>query len=102
LVEIGVADNLIDEGLELPTVVKIDVEGYECEVLAGLSRHLSDPKVRLIGVEVHFGILRERRLGDGPRQIENLLSRSGFAVRWTDASHLIAARLEPNEARTRR
>lgn len=101
-VEIGVADTLIDQGLDLPAVVKIDVEGYECEVLSGLSRHLCDPGVRLIGVEVHFGILRERQLGDGPRQIENLLSRSGFSVRWADASHLIAARLEPNEARTRR
>lgn len=33
-------DTLIDEGLEPPDFVKIDVQGYELKVLAGFERHL--------------------------------------------------------------
>jgi FkbM family methyltransferase len=85
---------LIAEGLaRSPNIIKIDVEGYEPEVLEGLGEALHNPSLRAIGVEVHFGLLRNRGLDDAPAAIEKRLKGAGFTARWTDASHMIAQRL---------
>lgn len=87
------ADSLITAGTAVaPTALKIDVEGFELEVLEGFGRALHDGALRLIGIEVHFGILRERGKVDAPRQLERLLVDAGFRVRWPDSSHIIAVR----------
>lgn len=91
-VEIRVGDEEIARGTPQPNVIKIDVEGYEGEVLLGLRGCLKSPSLRAIGVEVHFGILAERGLSAMPHQIEGMLRDSGFEVRWADSSHLIAMR----------
>lgn len=91
-VEIRVGDEEIATGTPQPNVIKIDVEGYEGEVLSGLKHCLKSPSLRAIGVEVHFGILAERGLPSMPRKIEHMLRDSGFKVRWPDSSHLIAMR----------
>ena len=75
-----------------PNAIKIDVEGFEHEVLEGLGEHIADPSIRLIGIEVHFRILQERGVPQVPRQIEALLNRHGFSVGWSDPSHIIAVR----------
>lgn len=46
-------DSLIKEGLPSPSIVKIDVEGAELEVIAGLNQALSDEKCRAAYVEIH-------------------------------------------------
>ncbi len=75
-----------------PTKIKIDVEGFEFEVLQGLSATLHSPALRALYVEIHFSSLAERGLADAPRRISDLLAKSGFVVRWTDASHIEATR----------
>jgi FkbM family methyltransferase len=76
-----------------PNVVKIDVEGYEYEVLKGMSQILRSAKLKCIVLEVHFSILRKRGLRDAPKSIVHMLTEAGLAVRWTDPSHLLASRV---------
>lgn len=94
VVEIRAGWHLIEKGEVLPpNVIKIDVEGFELEVLQGLGKpHLQAPALRAIGVEVHFGILHERGIPNAPQQIERLLQQSGFRVQWPDSSHILATR----------
>lgn len=93
LVNIRAGESLIrDDGVKPPNVVKIDVEGFEYEVLEGMRDQLASPSLRAVGVEVHFGILRERGMGNVPQQIESLLRVNGFDVKWPDSSHIVAHR----------
>ncbi|RME61158.1 FkbM family methyltransferase [Candidatus Parcubacteria bacterium] len=92
-VPIARADTLVQkEGLPFPNIVKIDVEGFEWEVLQGMSDLLSDERLRGIGIEVHFNLLAERGWAQQPQAIENHLRKHGYATKWVDPSHLIAAR----------
>lgn len=75
-----------------PNVIKVDVEGFECEVIAGLGTALRDPRLRSVLVEIHFQELNKRGLTDAPRQIVKMLEQSGFSIRWTDPSHVVATR----------
>jgi FkbM family methyltransferase len=75
-----------------PNVLKIDVEGFEIEVVKGLGKVLESPQLRSVLIEVHFGILEGRGLPDGAAQLTQLLRRAGLAVSWIDTSHIIATR----------
>jgi FkbM family methyltransferase len=76
-----------------PNVVKIDVEGFEDEVLAGMPRILADPRLRAIFLEVHFALLEQRGKAEAPIQIERKLRSLGFQLKWLrDRSHLQALR----------
>lgn len=75
-----------------PAVIKIDVEGHELEVLSGMHATLSGPQLRTVAVEVHFAILEARGVRNAPREVENLLRAAGFALTWTDRSHVVASR----------
>jgi FkbM family methyltransferase len=87
------ADELIRSGLApMPTVLKVDVEGYELEVLSGFGDYLKSRELRAVFVEVHFKILHDRGLDDAPQRIAALLSAAGFAVRWLDLSHVCGMR----------
>jgi FkbM family methyltransferase len=78
-----------------PNVIKLDVEGFELDVLRGLGGLLRSPELRTLGIEVHFGILQERGFANAPRQLEQLLGDAGFRCAWTDPSHVIASRAVP-------
>lgn len=92
-VEIRSGESLLASGdAKRPNVIKIDVEGFELEVIEGLGDQLRDETLRAIGVEVHFGILSERGLAAGPREIESLLRCSGFTTIWADSSHILGTR----------
>jgi FkbM family methyltransferase len=75
-----------------PNVVKIDVEGFELEVLQGMSGILSKAELRAIFIEVHFLELMNRGLAAAPQQIVDILHAFGFTVSWTDPSHIAAER----------
>ena len=78
--------------LSKPNVIKIDVEGYEYEVLQGLDEMLSRDSCRDIFVEIHFKLLEERGKPMNPNHIISFLRNKGFSVKWVDLSHLRASR----------
>lgn len=87
LVDLSLAD------LSMPDVVKIDVEGFELEVIRGMRNVLSS--VRAAFIEVHFGLLEERGMRQAPAEIVAELKGLGFnTVKWVDASHIMAVRGE--------
>jgi FkbM family methyltransferase len=76
----------------VPNVIKVDVEGFEEEVLAGMGEMLRSPELRSVLVEVHFKKLEDRGRATAPIRIEKLLGGMGFKTSWVDASHLFATR----------
>jgi len=75
-VEVARVDDFAGELAEgRPTVIKIDVEGYECRVLAGMANLLSRPETVLI-VEVTDEMLR--RVGSSSRNLHDMLASRGF------------------------
>jgi len=76
-----------------PNVIKIDVEGFEEEVLAGMDLLLSAPELRAVFVEVHFQILEARGRADAPIRIEKFLRSKGLTIKWIDASHFATQRV---------
>jgi FkbM family methyltransferase len=85
-------DSVVASGHPSPSVIKIDVEGFEGEVIDGLGDLLTQPSLRAICAEIHFGILSERGKPGEPGRLVQLLKNLGFSVSWPDRSHLIAQR----------
>lgn len=75
-----------------PAFIKIDVEGFELDVLRGMQQVLRSKDLVTIGVEVHFSLLSQRGQSDAPAEIEQMLGDAGFDLQWTDASHILARR----------
>ena len=74
-----------------PTVLKIDVEGAEIEVIKGLKEVMSNPKCRAVLCEVHFAILDKANYTNGAKIITQMLKSYGFTdVKWLDPSHIVA------------
>jgi FkbM family methyltransferase len=78
--------------LETPNAIKIDVEGFEIEVLKGADKLLSNTNLKVIGIELHSKILNERGIKSPENIIENILVSNGFKYKWVDFSHLVAFR----------
>lgn len=76
----------------VPSIIKIDVEGFELEVLQGMKTLLASEGLRGIFCEVHFGILESRGMANAPIEIERLLKAAGFSVVWIDPSHIVATK----------
>lgn len=92
-VQVRSADSIIQSEPELiPNVIKIDVEGFEGQVIDGMQNLLKQEKLRCIGIEIHFGLLNERGETNRPQGIEKTLKENKFKVSWTDSSHIIATR----------
>jgi FkbM family methyltransferase len=75
-----------------PTVLKIDVEGHELEVLRGLTPLLAGPEIRELFIEVHFSVLEAQGRPGAPDEIVRMLTAAGYAIDWVDPSHLHAVR----------
>lgn len=92
-VEMARGDELVQSDRAChPNIVKIDTEGYELDVLKGLSGILRSPSLRTVGVEVHFSLLEDRGLRNAPAAIERLLGDAGLSCNWLDSSHIVATR----------
>ena len=86
-------DFIVKENLQVPTVIKIDVEGAEYDVLLGMNQILASRKCRVVICEVHFSILASCNKNHVPSAIVNDLKSYGFTqVQWLDHSHLLACR----------
>jgi hypothetical protein len=80
-VPVATADSLVESGeIPAPTIVKLDVEGAEGEVLAGMKGLLSsDAKPRHLFVELHnTGMLHA--FGTDARTVYGLLVDAGYTI----------------------
>ena len=83
-VRITTGDKLIAGGQPQPNVLKIDVEGFEEDVLWGFRDHLVGSRCSVILMEVHYGILERRGFLRAPHRIQSLLRDMGFRIQWID------------------
>lgn len=92
-VQVRSSDSIIQSEPELtPNIIKLDVEGYEGQVIDGMQNLLKQKQLRCIGIEIHFALLNERGETNRPQEIEKTLKENNFVVSWTDSSHIIAVR----------
>lgn len=93
-VKVTTIDTLIKrDNLKIPGVMKIDVEGFEEQVLLGGLNTIASKHCHAIMIEMHFSIYASE--GDNARagRIEALLHAAGFKqLTWVDASHLLATK----------
>jgi len=77
LVEVDVLP--LDEILQMtvPLLLKVDVEGFEPQVLSGATRTLTDPRLKAIIIET---MGHEERYGYAPEVVHNALVRKGFVL----------------------
>jgi FkbM family methyltransferase len=78
--------------LPIPNAMKIDVEGFEINVLEGARKTFLNPELKVVGLEIHFTILEEKGIKNPAKIIENIFKESGFTLNWTDFSHVVAYR----------
>ena len=92
-VRVAKADTLIKKlNLLSPNIIKIDVEGFELEVLSGMKKILKQKTLREIFVEVHFAKLKKKKLKNVVFLICKILKDNKFSISWVDPSHLRAFR----------
>jgi FkbM family methyltransferase len=91
-VSLFTGDSYWKKNQQTPSMIKIDVEGYEEQVLLGMAVLLKSSDLRSIFCEVHFALLEKRGELMAPNRIQALLQDSGFRTKWVDASHLQAVR----------
>ncbi len=93
VVEISTGDELVNnKTVKLPNIIKIDVEGFEIDVIQGMQTILVNKFLKKVFIEIHFLEMTKRGLKNGSKEIVDILNKSGFKVNWTDPSHLIAER----------
>lgn len=93
-VQMDTIDNFSSNHQCVPNGIKIDVEGAERAVLCGAIKTLKDEKLIWVGVEIHHNIITESGRPNDVRLISDILEQSGFKIKWTDSSHLVAARID--------
>ena len=92
-IQVTTGDKFAEDEPELaPTVIKIDTEGHEFDIMKGCQRLLDSPTLRAVFIEVHFGLLERAGHNEAPRKIERKLEESGFEITWVDFSRLVAVR----------
>ena len=84
-------DDLIKDNYPQPNVIKIDVEGFELNVLKGMTGLIKNFESKCIICEIHFSVLEASNQNTAPKRIVSLIKEGGFTqVDWLDHSHLMA------------
>ncbi|MDZ4688719.1 MAG: FkbM family methyltransferase [Planctomycetaceae bacterium] len=94
MIEVVTLDDMIEK-FGVPTVIKIDVEGYEAEVLAGAHRVLADCGPTLF-LELHLDMLENK--GIPASRLTRLLSDCGYKFE-TSLGRSLSARQIASSAR---
>ncbi len=91
------ADDLIDECVPAPSVVKIDVEGAEAQVIKGMREGLLNDRCRMLMCEIHLqqeGRPSANDYGQKPEDVLDTIRELGFSVskrhRRGNEVHLVA------------
>ncbi|HSD10773.1 MAG TPA: FkbM family methyltransferase [Candidatus Binatia bacterium] len=93
-IPIRAIDSLVEQGtIPPPTVVKVDVEGFEASVLRGMRRALAS-SVRVLLLELHHTLLPP---GETAERVTAILHEAGLrewrsALRLGNQSHILFAR----------
>lgn len=91
-IHVTTGTKLIEEGQPVPTILKIDVEGHEEDVLWGIRDSLKNSGCRTVFMEVHYSQLAGRGFLRAPDRIVSTLQDLGFRTQWLDSNHLKAER----------
>lgn len=93
-IDLRTGDSLVEEGAPPPDLLKIDVEGGERKVLAGLAETLSAGTCRYVQVEVHD---REGSNPNGTGWFQTFLEDRGFEIEihGRDAQRILVGKREP-------
>ncbi len=83
-VKVDTLDSICDELEIIPTLLKMDIEGYECDALLGFLGHLN--YVRKIVIEIHSDSNKEC--------CQHILSKYGFKIRFVKKSDIIKRTLK--------
>jgi FkbM family methyltransferase len=75
-----------------PNKIKIDVEGFEYEVLRGFAETLKSTPHLSLFIEMHFTCMRERGLPDAPAKIVSLLKDNRFQTKWVGPCYMVASK----------
>ncbi len=93
-VKVMTIDRLMErDSLKVPGVMKIDVEGWEEQVLQGGRKTIASRECKAIMIEMHFSIYAAENDNQRAERITQLLQESGFKkLTWVDPSHLFATK----------
>lgn len=84
-IETIAGDDLVNnDEIQSPSVVKIDVEGAEKQVIDGMKKSLSRPDCRLIYCEIHPKLLQE--FGSNADEVRKALRNVGFSLETIESS----------------
>lgn len=94
-INVNSIDNLISDGFELPSVLKIDIEGAEILALIGAKKLLASKNApRLLFIEIHPAFLPN--FNSSSDEILNILSSNGYIIITSKIrekeSHIIAVK----------
>lgn len=85
-IELRNGDKMVEnDGIPVPNIVKIDVDGGEADVVHGLSETLSHSDCRRIYCEIHPNALQE--YASSAEEVHKVLKSSGFELETMDLDH---------------
>ena len=88
-IQCKIGDHLLEDYKGKSKFIKIDVEGYEGEVIAGLTDLLKSSEKIALYVEIHNKILEENNKKEQFMIKLSDLKKNGFKIKWIDRSHIL-------------
>ena len=88
-IQCKIGDHLLEDYKGKSKFIKIDVEGHEGEVIAGLTNLLKSREKIALYVEIHNKILDENNKKEQFMINISDLKKNGFKIKWIDRSHIL-------------